>query len=123
MPGFSKRISFAVKRELAMARRCKQAQLYKEEFHHLENAHVLGQQATYWHTRVHITMLVWAIENRDYREFFGQLMRIVGAMTKTAFGWVPKGNTGGANVSPFASMPLQKTHARKIDEALRNARR
>ncbi len=30
----------------------------------------------------------------------------VGAAAKTAFGRVPRGNTGGANVSPFAPMPI-----------------
>jgi hypothetical protein len=36
----------------------------------------------------------------------GQLIRIVGAATKTAIGWVPRGNTGGSNVSPFKPMAV-----------------
>jgi hypothetical protein len=51
-------------------------------------------------------MLVWAWKQRDLGEFFGQLFRIVGAATKTFIGLVPQGNSGGANVSPFRSMPL-----------------
>jgi hypothetical protein len=30
----------------------------------------------------------------------------VGAATKTAFGLVPTGNTGGSNVSPIKPMPV-----------------
>jgi hypothetical protein len=33
-------------------------------------------------------------------------LRIVGAATKTAFGLVPIGTTGGANVSPLKPMPV-----------------
>ena len=36
----------------------------------------------------------------------------VGAAAKTAFGRVPRGNTGGANVSPFAPMPIPPGRAR-----------
>jgi hypothetical protein len=36
----------------------------------------------------------------------GQLFRIFGAATKTAFGLVPAGNTGGTDVSPFRTMPI-----------------
>nr|WP_197493108.1 DUF3703 domain-containing protein [Woeseia oceani] len=79
-------------------------------FRHLESAHVLGQASTRWHTLVHVRMLQWAIRRRDLREAVGQLLRIVGAATKTAIGLVPHGNTGGANVSPFKVMPISDAH-------------
>ena len=75
-------------------------------FRHLERAHVLGQAITYEHTRVHILMLKIGWKRRDWREVFGQIFRIVGAATKTPFGIIPTGNTGGANVSPFKRMPV-----------------
>ena len=87
-------------------------------FAHLENAHVLGQASTYWHVRVHWLMLRWGWRERVVREVVGQVLRIVGAATKTAVGLVPAGNTGGANVSPFRRMPLRPEHA----ETLRRAR-
>ncbi|WP_299195090.1 DUF3703 domain-containing protein [uncultured Erythrobacter sp.] len=77
-----------------------------QRFHHLERAHILSQYATGDHVRVHLAMLRWAREQRDWREGLGQLIRIAGAATKTALGLVPVGNTGGANVSPIAPMPL-----------------
>lgn len=73
-------------------------------FKHLERAHVLGQASTIQHVRVHWRMLGWGVRQRKVRECLGQVVRIVGAATKTAIGLVPHGNTGGADVSPFKSM-------------------
>lgn len=77
---------------------------------HLENAHVLGQESTYWHVVTHLNMARWAIHQRNFKELLGQLIRIVGAATKTAIGLVPPGNTGGSNVSPFKPMQLTEEH-------------
>ena len=88
------------------------------EFSHLENAHVIGQESTYWHVKVHWLMLLWAIRNSKHKEVLGQIFRLVGAATKTVFGLVPQGNTGGANVSPFKVMPIKPEHA----EIIRNAK-
>ena len=79
---------------------------YQAEFTHLERAHVLGQASTVEHVRTHCLMLLWALRNKAPKEFLGQVFRIFGAATKTAIGWVPTGNTGGANVSPFKSMKV-----------------
>jgi Protein of unknown function (DUF3703). len=79
---------------------------YEAAFRHLERAHILGQAITYEHTRTHFLMLKFGWRRRDFREIFGQIFRIVGAVTKTPFGIYPKGNTGGAYVSPFKPMPI-----------------
>jgi hypothetical protein len=76
---------------------------------------VIGQESTYWH--VHVLMLYWALRNVKLKEIFVQVFRIVGAATKTAFGLVPQGNTGGANVSPFKVMPIKSKHQLIIDNA------
>ena len=86
-------------------------------FVHLERAHILGQAITYEHTRFHFLMLKIGWKRKDLREIFGQIFRIVGASTKTPFGIYPTGNTGGANVSPFKTMPISddlRTILRKI---------
>lgn len=75
-------------------------------FRHLERAHVLGQADTFDHTRVHWRMLKVGWKRRDAREVFGQIIRIIGAATKTPVGIYPKGNTGGSNVYFFKSMPI-----------------
>lgn len=77
-----------------------------DQFRHLERAHILSQYSTRDHVRVHWEMLRWARRERDWREALGQILRIVGAATKTAIGLIPTGNTGGANVSPIKPMPV-----------------
>lgn len=53
-------------------------------------------------------MFKLAIRQRSPGEIWGQIVRIIGASTKTPFGIYPKGNTGGANVWFFKSMPIPK---------------
>lgn len=86
-------------------------------FKHLENAHVLGQESTYFHVLTHLHMAAWAIRQKDIRELFGQILRIVGAAMMTAIGQIPIGNTGGSNISPFKSLPLREEHERIISHA------
>lgn len=114
---FSLNIAPFVKAELERATNARQAGNSKLEFRHLENAHVLGQESTYWHVKVHGLMLRWALRNLDLKEIFGQIFRIVGAATKTVFGLVPVGNTGGVNVSPLKRMPIKPEHQIIIDNA------
>lgn len=74
-------------------------------FAHLERAHIIGQRRTLLHLRSHCGMLAIGWQGRDRREVVGQLGRIIAALLFPRL-WVPAGNTGGANVSPFAPMPL-----------------
>ena len=86
-------------------------------FTHLERAHVLGKASTAHHVRVHWRMFLWGLQQRNTKECLGQLLRIAGAATKTAFGLVPHGNTGGANVSPFKPMSLPPELEMQIRQA------
>lgn len=117
MPRFARRIAPQVESELSAARRAEAAGEPQLAFQHLERAHVLGQAATLHHVRVHLRMLAWGWRRRSAREIFGQITRVIGAATKTALGWVPTGNTGGANVSPFRPMPVPPDLARHLAEA------
>jgi hypothetical protein len=89
----------------------------KPAFTHLERAHVLGQESTVHHVRVHWRMFLWGIQQRDVKECLGQIFRMVGAATKTVFGLIPHGNTGGANVSPFKPMPVPAELEMRIKQA------
>lgn len=117
MSSFTKNIQPYVLGELQSYQTCLLQGDFKQAFTHLENAHVLGQQSTYWHVVTHYHMARWAVIQCDIKEFAGQLLRIVGAATKTVIGLVPAGNTGGANVSPFKSMPLTAEHKALITQA------
>ena len=93
-----KRIEYAIRHEIRLADELASMGHYNAAFHHLERAHVLGQASTYEHTRVHWRMLKLAFKLHSPREIWGQLIRIIGASTKTPFGIYPTGNTGGANI-------------------------
>lgn len=115
--GFSARVAPHVDSELECAEQARSAGDAHMEFLHLERAHVIGQESTYWHVKILVLMLLSAVRNHSGREVLGQLLRIAGAATKTAFGLVPQGNTGGANVSPFKKMPIAPDLAAVIDKA------
>ena len=83
-------------------------------FARLERAHILGQRSTFAHLRVHWLMFVHGLRHRDLREVAGQVPRMLAALAKTLV-WVPKGNTGGARVSAFASMPIPDDLRRYLD--------
>jgi hypothetical protein len=115
---FRFRIRPFVDTELQSAEQMRLAGDHLAEFHHLERAHVLGQASTVEHVRIHALMFLWALRQRQPRELVGQVVRMVGAATKTTFGLVPKGNTGGSNVSPFKSMEIP-TDLSRILESVR----
>ena len=92
----------------------------EKAFRCLEDAHVIGQQSTYLHCLTHYQMLKHGIAQNDAKEVFGQIFRFVGALTKTATGFIPVGNTGGANVSPFKSLPISDEN-QKILEKINHA--
>jgi Protein of unknown function (DUF3703) len=117
MTAFATRIAPHVTAEVASSRAAESRGDANASFHHLERAHVLGQASTLHHVRVHALMLAWACRHGRVREAAGQVLRIVGAATKTAFGLVPAGNTGGANVSPFKPLPVPGDLAALIDDA------
>ena len=116
---FASRIRPVVALELEAAGNTEKQGLAGEAFRHLERAHVLGQASTVEHVRVHWRMLRWGLRQRRPREVAGQVLRIVGAATKTALGWVPSGNTGGADVSPFRPMPIAPDLQALLDAAHR----
>ncbi|PHR71646.1 MAG: hypothetical protein COA67_06425 [Lutibacter sp.] len=76
-------------------------------FYHFENAHVLGQSHLFRHTLSHSWMFVWGIKTKSIREIIGQTIRIIASLLFTLI-WVPKGNTGGTNLSPMKSIPIRK---------------
>ena len=114
---FSKNIQPYVFKELECSSTAERRGDPKLAFHHLERAHVLGQASTREHVRAHWAMLMWAIRHRMIGEAAGQIFRIVGAATKTAFGLIPAGNTGGTNVSPFRRLPIAADLESILDEA------
>lgn len=115
--GFATNIRPHVSQELESASLAQQQGNAQLAFSHLERAHVLGQASTREHVRVHWAMFRWGLAHGRWREVMGQVLRIVGAATKTAIGLVPTGNTGGANISPFEVLPVPADLQAVIEQA------
>ncbi|WP_372750379.1 DUF3703 domain-containing protein [Litorivivens sp.] len=107
MQRFSKAIAPYVEAELERAREAESHGDAAKAFQHLENAHVLGQESTGWHVKVHWLMFLWGVRQGDSKEIVGQIIRIIGAAALTAIKGVPIGNTGGSNISPVKSLPIK----------------
>lgn len=88
----------------------------REAFSARENAHVIGQHSTYYHCLIHYKMLQHGLKNGDWKAVFEQVVRLIGAATKTAIGLVPKGNTGGTNISPIKRLPVSAENQAILDE-------
>jgi len=114
---FGRRIHRAVQAELDRAAALEAQGRSAATFRHLERAHVLAQAATGEHVRVHWAMLSWGVRHRVVGEVLGQVWRLAGALLKTRLGCVPRGNTGGTNVSGLRSMPIPPDLQRLIDAA------
>lgn len=97
------RIDQAFAHEWDLARSARLAGAFDLAFHHLERAHILGQRRTWLHVKSHLGMLRVGWRRRDLPEMLGQVLRIIAAALFSRL-WVPAGNTGGADVSPFRPM-------------------
>ncbi len=91
--------------ELEATRRAEGAGDFQTAFTHLERAHILSQKYALAHAATHLRMLRLGWRTRDFREVLGQLTRTIAALVFSRI-WVPVGNTGRANVSAFAPMPV-----------------
>ncbi len=92
--------------EMYAARQAYDEARFDLAFAHLERAHILGQQFFTAHWRSHWGMLKVAFKRNDQHEIMGQIVRLIAVIPGFLFGWVPKGNTGGANVSATRPMPV-----------------
>lgn len=81
-------------------------------FGRLERAHILGQPWAGAHSWTHWMMLRIALRRADGREIRGQILRMAGGGILSLLGWLPAGNTGGADVPAKKPMPLPSDLAR-----------
>ena len=77
---------------------------YKNAWYHLERSHIIGQSYPIEHTYSHWLMLKFGLSQKDTKEVFGQIIRLLVGGWKSFIDHVPLGNTGGANVPPLKSM-------------------
>lgn len=111
------RLKSSFEREVSLS---KQAALQGDKsraFYHLERAHILGQSYFASHLLTHWKMLCWGVEQKNGKEIFGQILRLAAVFPASLFGWVPVGNTGGANVSAFRHMPIERDLQKILQES------
>lgn len=83
----------------------------------LEGAHVLSQPPAVWHVRVHASMLEAGARERDVREVWGQLVRLVVAGPGSATGRYLVGNIGRATVPATQPVPIHDDLAELLGRA------
>jgi hypothetical protein len=108
-------LQYAYQAEMAAAVDQYNTDNLKAAFTHLERAHILGQSFPIAHAQAHWWMLKVGWKRRDFIEVFGQMTRIIGALLFSKI-WVPVGNTGGARVPPFRSMPISEDLQSLVDK-------
>jgi hypothetical protein len=106
-----------INRKLTEAREARMFKNFDRCWSLLEDAHVLSQPWAWLHVRVHGSMFVAAVVQRDVREVRGQLSRIAVAGPGSLSGRYPKGNTGRARVPATQPMPI----AGELAEVLQRA--
>ncbi len=93
--------------QLQLAKETLKDNRFEVSFYHLENAHILGQKHLYRHTLSHVKMFTFGLKTKNAKEVFGQITRIIASVFFTNI-WVPKGNTGGVNISPIKPIPVRE---------------
>jgi hypothetical protein len=106
-----------INRNLTEAREARMFKNFDRCWTLLEDAHVLSQPWAWLHVRVHGSMFVAAMAQRDVREVRGQLSRIAVAGPGSLSGRYPTGNTGRARVPATQPMPI----AGELAEVLQRA--
>lgn len=102
----SPKLQTAFATEMMLSSKAYAASDWDRAFHHLERAHILGQRDFSAHLKTHYGMLKIGFVKQDWREVSGQILRIVAVFPASLVGWVPIGNTGGANVSALKPMAI-----------------
>ncbi len=72
----------------------------------LERAHIVAQPYLALHLASHWAMLTYALRETDFKEVWGQCLRLALVPLGAISGRLPIGNTGRSNVSAFRPMPI-----------------
>ena len=105
-----------VDQEMAIHAEARAAGEMAAAWHTLERAHIIAQPYLAPHLASHRAMLGFAVEQRDWREAVGQMVRLALALLGFLTGRIPVGNTGCSNVSPFKPMPIAPDLLAKIND-------
>lgn len=73
---------------------------------HLGRAHILSQKRWDYHLWVHYLMLRYAWGQKDLKEIFGQVLRLLLTIPGHLINRLPKGNIGWSSVHFNKEMPI-----------------
>jgi len=96
---------------------------FEDRWDWLIAAHVAVQPQYSLHWRVHWKMLRYALALRDYRKAAGQLLRLVLVPLGHAFGRLPAGNTGRADVNAFQPVAVSERTQAFVSAARESAKK
>ena len=113
----TKEIRTRLQQNLIESRQLRKSKNFDRCWTLLEDAHVLSQPWAWLHVRVHGSMFVAAMVQRDVREVRGQLSRIAVAGPGSLSGRYPTGNTGRARVPATQPMPITGELAEVLQRA------
>jgi hypothetical protein len=106
-----------INRNLREAREARMFKDYDRCWALLEDAHVLSQPWVWMHVRVHGSMCVTGMAQRDVREVHGQVLRFLVGGPASAVGKYPMGNTGRARVPAKQPMPIRSDLAMMLERS------
>ena len=89
---------------------------FKNAWHHLERAHILGQRYLLPHLYIHFQMLKLACREKRIPEIIGQALRLGMVFPGFLSGKTPIGNPGTTRVALTAIMPIPKDLLQKLDD-------
>ncbi|WP_282165065.1 DUF3703 domain-containing protein [Cellulophaga baltica] len=89
-------------------------------WYHLERTHILGQSYPIEHSYTHWLMLKFGLRQRNIKEVFGQVIRLLVGGWKSFIDHVPLGNTGGSDVPPLKKMELSPDLAHILNKYRKN---
>jgi hypothetical protein len=99
------------------ARHARRAGDHRRGWRLLEDAHVMSQPWAWWHIRVHGAMFAAGVRERDDREVWGQLVRLMVAGPGSITRRYPLGNTGRARVPATQPEPVPPDLAELLGRA------
>lgn len=79
---------------------------YKQAFNHLERIHIVSQPYAIEHTITHLRMLRFALQTFKPLEIIVQVLYSLLGGILSLIGFVPIGNTGGANAISKGAMEI-----------------
>lgn len=92
--------------EVQHALKARRQQNWSEAWSHLERAHILGQQQFIPHLQSHWLMLKLAVDQSDWTEIRGQLLRLLLTPIGHLTGRLPLGNPGSSRYPVLQALPV-----------------